>query len=434
MKLDRIKIVISAAALAVTGAVGSVPAAGASELQLVPGEASASRPGIDFVYVDPELRSLLDRLGDLGGGLQPVAIVDDLEEPAPHPLVEALNRGLQQYQADWGGLPAIAIPDGPLLKPGSSGNRVELLRMRLGLSPQGSYDAEVTARVAEYQRVHGLGTPDGLAGQSTVASLNLGPEHYLHRIAINIERASHLPARGVLDRYVVVDSGDAKAYLFQGDSVADSMRVVVGAAESQTPMMAVLMRSALAKPYWNVPADMIADTIAARVLRQGVSYLSRGRYDVFSHWNSTGRLIDPKEVDWKQVAAGGTDIHVRQRPGFGNAMGEMKFEMPNRLGIYLHDTPGKQLFRQAGRWVSNGCVRLEDYRRFATWVFDRPLQPGADPEQVFELDRPMPIFLTYFTVEAADGGLTFREDPYGHDAAAPVGPALDGPTLVASAR
>ena len=50
-------------------------------------------------------------------------------------------------------------------------------------------------------------------------------------------------------------------------------------------------------------------------------------------------------------------------------MGNMKFEMPNDYGIYLHDTPHKELFAENERWLSNGCVRLEDYRRFATWVF-----------------------------------------------------------------
>ena len=70
-------------------------------------------------------------------------------------------------------------------------------------------------------------------------------------------------------------------------------------------------------------------------------------------------------------------------------MGEIKFETPNEYGIYLHDTPNKELFAKADRWVSNGCVRLEDADRFATWVFGgnaasakarddgRGAQPGA---------------------------------------------------------
>jgi L,D-transpeptidase YcbB len=96
----------------------------------------------------------------------------------------------------------------------------------------------------------------------------------------------------------------------------------------------------------------------------------------------------------------------------------MKFEMPNDYGIYLHDTPHKELFAQDNRWLSNGCVRLEDYRRFASWVFGRPPQALSPTEQSFALPRPVPIYMTYLTVAPSAGGVVFRPDPYGLDALA----------------
>ena len=99
-------------------------------------------------------------------------------------------------------------------------------------------------------------------------------------------------------------------------------------------------------------------------------------------------------------------------------MGEMKFEMPNDFGIYLHDTPHKELFSQTDRWQSNGCIRLEDYKRFATWVFGRVPQPTTDREQVFPVPRPVPVYLTYLTVVSKGNGIVFRDDPYGFDALA----------------
>jgi murein L,D-transpeptidase YcbB/YkuD len=98
-------------------------------------------------------------------------------------------------------------------------------------------------------------------------------------------------------------------------------------------------------------------------------------------------------------------------------MGEMKFEMPNDFGIYLHDTPLKEKFA-GDRWISNGCVRLEDYRRFAGWVFGRVPLEASQPEQYLPLPKPVPIYLTYLTVEATPNGVTFRPDPYGFDALA----------------
>jgi murein L,D-transpeptidase YcbB/YkuD len=118
------------------------------------------------------------------------------------------------------------------------------------------------------------------------------------------------------------------------------------------------------------------------------------------------------------AANGKSPILVRQLPGPWNSMGAMKFEMPNDFGIYLHDTPHKELFAQDNRWLSNGCVRLADYRRFATWVFPREPRPSAATEQVFALPRPVPIYLTYLTVDARQDGVVFRDDPYGLDALA----------------
>ena len=378
----------------------------------------AIKQGVDFVYVDPQMSTVAKRRQrpqnwlaralslDFGGG----------RRNAPNPMFVELGRGLQQYQASWGRLPQTSIPAGPVLKPGSTGNRVNALRGRLGLAP-GSYDQNLVQAVTAYQTVHGLGTPDGIAGKATIASLNRGASYYARRIAINMERAFRLPTNGTFDRYVVVDSGGAEAYFFNRDRVADRMRVVVGSPKTKTPMMAVLMRNAKANPYWHVPPDLIRSLTAKRVREQGVSYLKNFHYEVLSDWSGSGRLLDPKTVNWKQVSAGKSPILVRQTPGPWNSMGAMKFEMQNDFGIYLHDTPHKELFAQNERHLSNGCVRLEDYRRFAGWVFGR--MPQADQaEQRIDLPKPVPIYLTYLTVAAGPAGVTFRPDPYGLDSLA----------------
>ena len=99
-------------------------------------------------------------------------------------------------------------------------------------------------------------------------------------------------------------------------------------------------------------------------------------------------------------------------------MGKVKFEFPNKEGIYLHDTPHDELFAKNDRWLSNGCIRLQDYQRFATWVFGRVPQPTTTYEQTFNLPRPVPVYLTYLTVEPSNNGVVFRPDPYGWDALA----------------
>ena len=160
-------------------------------------------------------------------------------------------------------------PGRPALKRGSTGKRVELLRQPLGLSPAGGYDEQLFQAVAAYQTVHGLGPADGIAGKATIASLNRGSIYYARRIAINMERAYRLPAVRTFDRYVVVDSGAAEAYLFDRDRIADRMKVVVGAPKTKTPMMAVIMRNAKANPYWNVPPELVRSLTAKKDRRAG---------------------------------------------------------------------------------------------------------------------------------------------------------------------
>ena len=250
--------------------------------------------------------------------------------------------------------------------------------------------------------MHGLKV-SGTADLATIRSLNLGADHYLRRLALNIERARRLPEIGQFQRYVVVDSGGAEILMFNHDRLAGSMRAIVGSPETKTPMMALLMRGAKVNPYWNVPDDMVRDFTAKNVLKQGTSYLKNFNYEVLTGSGSNIAPIDPSNVDWNAVAAGRSTVLVRQLPGPWNSMGEIKFETPNDYGIFLHDTPNKAAFAKADRWVSNGCVRLEDADRFTNWVFGGKPQ-SAERETMVSVPSPVPVYMTYLTVAASEGG------------------------------
>jgi murein L,D-transpeptidase YcbB/YkuD len=314
-------------------------------------------------------------------------------------------------------LPQVRVPEKGLpLVLGTDNGRVQALRERLGLAPAGAFDAALAERVAAFQRVHGL-PADGKPGALTLAALNRGAVHYERKLLMNMERARRLPAPGTAKRYILVDAGSARLWMYENGRVVDSMKVVVGAPSSATPMMAALMRFASINPYWNVPVDLVASLIAPRVVSGGTSYLVDRRYEVLESWEADAQIVDPASVDWAAVAAGKTEARVRQLPGGTNSMGAIKFMMPNEYGIYLHDTPSKTLFAGEERWVSNGCVRLEDAGRLARWIFGgqpRPTHP--DREDHLQLYEPMPVYITYLTA-APDGTATlFRPDPYERDA------------------
>jgi murein L,D-transpeptidase YcbB/YkuD len=209
------------------------------------------------------------------------------------------------------------------------------------------------------------------------------------------------PKRG---RYLLVDAASAKLFMVEDGQVVDSMRVIVGKPEAQTPTIASKIYYATLNPYWNVPADLARKIIAPRVLKDGVSYLREHHYQVLASFDDGAPEISPDEVDWKAVADGTAKVKVRQLPGPANSMGQVKFGFPNGSGIFLHDTPKKELFASDERAVSNGCVRLEDAPRLARWLLGRDpsLIAASAPEQHVALPRAVPIYITYLDQQPAE--------------------------------
>lgn len=231
----------------------------------------------------------------------------------------------------------------------------------------------------------------------------------------NLARVRAIPAipRG---RHILVDAASATLWMYEDGKVADSMKVVVGKPELQTPMMAGFVRFAVLNPYWNVPDDLVRNNIAANVLDRGVNYLKNGGYQVLADWRPDAEVLDPKTVDWQAVHAGTARVHVRQLPGGSNFMGKVKFEFPNAQGIYLHDTPDKQLLRLDQRQLSSGCVRLADAAKMHRWLMGEPL-PGRvrEAEKVVPLPEMVPIYITYLTAIPDGQQIAFRDDPYRRD-------------------
>lgn len=383
---------------------------------------SSIEQGVDMIYVDPELKASTPArwngdFADLGSGDEWLGGPAGIFEPV-HPIYTELRRGLVRHRMRWGGLPELPIPAGEPLKPGSAGERVSMLRERLGLFPLGSYDSELAARVRAYQLDHAL-PADGVAGGSTIDSLNRGFGYYERLLLINLERARRLPPASRQGRYVLVDAGAAMLWMYENGRVVDSMKVIVGEQKTATPMMAAMLRYVSLNPYWNVPPEFARDVIAARVVEQGVKYLAEREYEVFSSWEDDAKLVDPNSVDWRAVAAGKAEVKLRRKPSPANSMGAIKFQLPNDYGIYLHDTPDKSLFARDDRWVSNGCIRLEDWKRLAAFLFDGsiPQRRTGAPEERVDLPRPVPIYITYMTAGPGPDGVVFRRDPYKRDEA-----------------
>jgi L,D-transpeptidase YcbB len=253
-------------------------------------------------------------------------------------------------------------------------------------------------------------------------------DHERELLQLNLERARALPSgKG---RYVVVNVAEQRLYMWEDGKPVDSMVVVVGKPKNPTPLMAAYIRFASLNPYWYVPPDLATERIAPKVLKQGLKYLDQLGYEVMADWVSGAKIIDPKTVNWKGVADGKVEVLIRQKPGPHNSMGRIKFMFPNEQGVYLHDNPDRELFTEASRLYSGGCIRLEDAWRLSRWLFGRELTwEGAGTEEPVPLSPPVPVYITYLTAMPSGSSIAYFDDVYGRDKArlaSAAGASADG--------
>jgi murein L,D-transpeptidase YcbB/YkuD len=286
--------------------------------------------------------------------------------------------------------------------------------------------AAAASSLSDYVRTMGWMHPYYAQLRQALANHQYTDEHQRQLIALNLERARALPAGK--QRYVVVNAAQQRLYMFEGGKMVDSMVVVVGKPKYPTPMLTAYIRFASLNPYWFVPPDLAAERIAPNVLKQGLRYLDTLGYQVMSDWDEHAEIIDPKTIDWKGVADGKVEVRIRQLPGAHNSMGRMKFMFPNEAGVYLHDNPERELFTEASRLYSGGCVRLEDAARLGRWLFGYDLNwEQAGTEERVPIPSLVPVYITYLTALPDGGSIAYYDDVYGRDAARLAGTSSAAP-------
>jgi len=294
--------------------------------------------------------------------------------------------------------------EGPTLKQGDTGARVQELRSRLiergdlpATAAEGTtFDTELTAGLKRFQSRHGL-SEDGVYGKNVVNELNVPVATRIQQVRLAMERLRWLPPISS-GRRVAVNLADFKAYVFDGDSIAFETRAVVGKQFHETPMFTAMMTYVVINPYWNVPPSITRAEIMPKI-KANPDYLAKNHMEM----NGTS---------------------VRQLPGPWNSLGRFKFMFPNSHNVYLHDTPARGLFAEPDRAFSHGCVRLEKPAELAAlllagqgWTPERIQATVKTGEQtVINLTTPIPVTISYATAfRTPDGLLHYRRDVYGRD-------------------
>jgi murein L,D-transpeptidase YcbB/YkuD len=177
-------------------------------------------------------------------------------------------------------------------------------------------------------------------------------------------------------------------------------------------------------PHWYVPPTIaIQDKLP--MIRRDPGYVSRQNFKLFRHGEAGVTRVDPRAVDWSSVSARNFPYQLRQDPGPRNALGRVKFMLPNPHHVYLHDTPARELFSKTERAYSSGCIRLESPMELADYLFgENPQWPRQKivaskkrgTEQVVQLPTSIPVHLLYWTAWTEDNGVVhFRKDIYERD-------------------
>lgn len=341
----------------------------------------------------------------------------------------ALMQAAEQRYADAisrGGFPKISKGS---LKKGSKGPAVATLNQRMFMEgylrvegTQGDYAALYTSAtedsVARFQRNMGI-TVTGKVDQLTQAYLNISAEERLATIRANVPRLE-IYEKNLGDRYLVVNVPAQQVETVSNGRVYSRHNAIVGRPERPSPVVITSLETVKFNPYWNAPVSIVERDIIPK-LRSGTQILADMNIKVFQ--GVGGPEIDPRSVNWASAVP--DNYQFRQEPGPENAMATAKVEFISPFGIYLHDTPERQLFKTSNRFYSSGCVRVDQMPLLAQWILNG--QDGFGESKIATMEEtlerldvlimdPPELRVAYLTAwPAGKGTVAFRKDIYKMD-------------------
>lgn len=375
--------------------------------------------------------SLDSTVGALAGTTQPNSILQRLEPNFIHYWL--IMASLVRYRDLARDTMILDLPPIPKkLRPDSAYGGTAQLRRLLRLTgddldttsiPMSDtlYTGAAVAAVKRFQERQGI-APDGVIGDSTRAWLMNPFAPRIRQMELTLERWRWMP-RTYSAPPIIVNIPAFRLYAFSTMSSAEltllRMNVVVGKAfKHETPVFAANMSYLVFAPYWDVTPQIMAEEVKPMATKDP-NYLAKNRMELVEN----GKVVPSDSANIARINKG---VRVRQQPGGHNALGGVKFIMPNEHNIYLHDTPARGGFSLFRRDASHGCIRLGEpfalakfvLRDKEEWTDDkiRAAMKGTEPKTVV-LDHPIPVLIVYATSMAReDGRVFFYQDIYKHDA------------------
>jgi murein L,D-transpeptidase YcbB/YkuD len=338
-----------------------------------------------------------------------------------------LARAVEMYRRLAASTRLEPLPNRITLRPGDSGAEVGILTQRLlatgdlRTKPRDPYAFDVTVQdaVKRYQLRNGV-EPTGIVYGITQRLLNVPIETRLKQLELNLGRLRELNAKTTaLPKYIVMNAASFELQGIARGRVEVTSRTIAGKRATPTPDVHASVQAVNTLPYWHVPGT-IARAQLIPAIRKDPAYLMKEHIRVFSTFG--GEEINPATINWFGDEA--NRYVFRQDFGPHNALGLLRFDMPNKHIVYMHDTPMKPLFNSYERAFSAGCVRLHNWLGVAEWLLnDQPQwnrttlegEIASGRPRTVKLTKPVPVFFTYLTAWVDNGVVHFRNDLYNRD-------------------
>jgi L,D-transpeptidase YcbB len=287
-------------------------------------------------------------------------------------------------------------------------------------------DTDLVTALKQFQYLHGL-REDGTLGRGTYAALTVPLAQRVRQIELTLERWRWVPA--LESPTLIVNIPQFRLYFFRSaiDHEADMLRmnVIVGREYPRlhTPVFSSDMNAVIFRPYWEVPPTIARRELLPLALRNP-QYLESQHLELAADGSDTSVPLAPSPANLEALEAG--TLRLRQRPGPDNALGLIKFVLPNSYDVYLHSTPAPRLFDEPRRDFSHGCIRVADPVALAAevlrgtpgdWTADK-VRAAMNGDRTFrvKLAQPVHVLILYGTAVATeDGAVHFLEDIYGYD-------------------
>ncbi len=215
---------------------------------------------------------------------------------------------------------------------------------------------------------------------------------------------------------ILVDVAAAEVQLIEQERSILLMRAVVGKPSTPTPFFAAWAESIILYPYWFVPSSIAIGEFLPKI-KKDPSWLERQNMQVI---DKHGSIVDPKAIAWSTFDASYFPFTLRQSTGCDNALGILKIDVKTPLGVYLHDTNNRGSFLSTNRFLSHGCIRIEEPLLLGNYLLDAKLdttflQACLKEQQPVHLPLavPIPVLVFYSLVRPLPGGgIRYLKDTY----------------------